>query len=64
MTTVDAIKQAVHVWWVDCDELREKYKVNGPWLYPDYIAKFLQIIHRLKHEVFNFETGTWEYEGF
>jgi len=71
MTGIDAMKHAVEFYYAGVrmaaamsdktiDEFEKMYYGNKP----AFVVKFLQIIHRLKHEVYNPETKVWEYEGF
>jgi hypothetical protein len=57
ITGVDALKLAVEYW-------HKRYLVSSKSDIPPYVNKLCHIIYKLKKEVFNFESGTWEYEGF
>lgn len=53
-TNVEPIKRAVEYWRYDFGEHCRP---------PSYIHYLCHIIFKLKNEVFNFDTGIWEYEG-
>lgn len=57
MTSVDAMKAAVHFWWQNAPVT----ELDNP---PQFIHQICHVIYKLKRDVFNYVNGTWEYEGF
>ena len=62
MTGVEAMKEAVISWRLDMFEhgFSLAFIKNNQ---PAWVKKLCHVVYRLKREVFNIDTCTWEYEG-